>query len=39
VKHFDEQQDKDVRAAKRLHAAIQAKASSAAGNLAGAAQR
>ncbi|KAI8469984.1 MAG: hypothetical protein J3K34DRAFT_469558 [Monoraphidium minutum] len=39
VKHFDEQQDKEARAAKRLHAAIQQKAATAAGNLSGAAQR
>lgn len=39
VKHFDEQQEQEARAAKRLHTAIQQKAGSAAGNLAGAAQR
>jgi hypothetical protein len=35
VKHFDEQQQQEARAAKRLHAAIEARAASAAGNLAG----
>lgn len=39
VKHFDEQQDQEARAAKRLHAAIQHKANTAVGNLSGAAQR
>ncbi|KIY97280.1 hypothetical protein MNEG_10682 [Monoraphidium neglectum] len=39
VKHFDEQQTQEARAAKRLHTAIQHKASTAAGNLSGAAQR
>lgn len=39
VKHFDEQQDLEARNAKRLHAAIQQKAATAAGNLSGAAQR
>ncbi|GBF88405.1 hypothetical protein Rsub_01117 [Raphidocelis subcapitata] len=39
VRHFDEQQEKAARDTKRLHAAIQQQAATAAGNLAGAAQR
>jgi hypothetical protein len=38
VRHFDELQENEVRAAKRLHAEIQHKAATSAGNLAGAAQ-
>lgn len=39
VKHFDEQQAHEARAAKRLHAEIQQRAATAAGSLSGAAQR
>jgi hypothetical protein len=35
VRHFDEQQEKDVRLAKYVHSAINTSASAAAGTLAG----